>query len=123
LKIDEPFDAIDQQYPDDESPIGRIVSDISSTGLGFASSYGVPHLAFASAVVGGMKRVLSGSREARMEAFIRELVHRVKRLDSAYKGLEEDNKRLRVDVKDLESAIQVAILCDANSCATLAAPG
>ncbi len=114
MAINEPFDAINQQYPEDESSTASLVLNVSTTALGFAGAAGIPHLAFASAVLGAAQRLLPNNRLPRALAFVDELVRRVKQLEQAFERRADEQKATPVQQEDLKAAIQLAMINDAN---------
>jgi hypothetical protein len=116
MTIDDAFEAVDKQYPKDEPNIPKVVSEIAGAALTLATLSGVPHLAVPSAVVAAWNRVTSRNDwRNRTEETLALLVERLGRLEPEYDQIEKEQKELRVDIEDLKSSIQLAIVSDASA--------
>jgi hypothetical protein len=116
MAIDDPFDAVAKQYPKDESNIPKAVSGVTGAMLTVAALAGVPNLAVASAIVSAWNRLTNRDDfRNRTEETQALLVERVRTLEAQYERLESEQRPLTVDVEDLKSSIQLAIVNDAQT--------
>lgn len=104
MAIDDPFDAVEGQYP--EQPGGRVASGLEMVTQA-AAAIGIPLAGALNVLFGFLARFDTAARWERVEAFIRELL-------IAYRGHEEQMTRMKTDVADLQSAMQVALSLDLN---------
>jgi hypothetical protein len=113
MAIDDQFEAVDKQYPKDEPNTQHVVSGVTSTALMLATLAGVPHLAVPSALVAVWDR-LTGQNvwRNRIEETLALLVERFRALNPEFDQLDKEQKQLRVDVDDLKSSIQLAVVSD-----------
>jgi hypothetical protein len=115
MAIDDPFDAVAQQNPKDEWKVPKVASGVSGAALTVATLAGIPHLAVASAVVGAWNKLTNRTNwQNRMEETQALIVERFRALEPEYKRLEEEQKQLKVDMEDLQSAIQLSIVNDST---------
>jgi hypothetical protein len=116
MAIDDPFEAVEKQYPRDENRVPKIVADFSGGALTLASLASVPHLAVPIAALNACKRLLHGDDwRKRTEETQAILVERFRALEPEYERLDKEQKQLRVDVADLQSSIQLGVVNDGAS--------
>jgi hypothetical protein len=113
MAIDDQFDALDEQFPKDEPNTQRAVIGVTGTALTLAALAGVPHLAVPSALVAVWDRLTSQKVwRSRTDGTLALLVERFRALDPEFDRLDREQKQLRVDVDDLKSSIQLAVVSD-----------
>lgn len=113
MAIDDPFDAVARQYPQNEPNIPNVVAEVAGAALTIGGLAGVPHLAIPAAAVAAWARIARGdSWRKRTEETQAILIERLRALEPEYARLEREQKQLRVDVTDLQSSIQLSIASD-----------
>jgi hypothetical protein len=113
MAIDDPFDAVAKQYPQNEPNTQKRVAEVAGAALTIGGLAAVPHLAIPAAVVAAWARFARGDTwRQRTEETQAILIERLRGLEPEYARLEREQKQLRVDVTDLQSSIQLAIASD-----------
>jgi hypothetical protein len=116
MAIDDPFEAVAKQYPNDEPKIPKSVSGSMGAAITVAALAGVPHLAVPAAIVSAWNRLTNRDNfRNRTEETQALLVERVRTLEAQYQRLEDEQRPLTVDLEDLKSSIQLAIVNDAQT--------
>jgi hypothetical protein len=104
MPIDDPFDALQQQYP--EQPDADVASALELVTQA-AAGLGIPLAGALNLLFGFMGRFDTATRLERVQAFIRELL-------IAYRGHDLQMARMRTDITELQSAMQLAVSFDLN---------
>jgi hypothetical protein len=103
MAIDNPYDAIAGQYPEDEDgPIAGLAKF-----FGGAKELGFPMPPIAAQFFGFLNSKSKEAREQRGLAFIRQLVEDIQRIDSAV-------ATMRTDMNEVQSAINMALEYDVD---------
>jgi hypothetical protein len=116
MAIDDPIEAIEKQYPRDQDKIPNVVAGVSGGALTVASLAAVPHLAIPIAAVTAWSRLIQGDAWRKgTEETQAILVERLRALEPEYERLEKEQKQLRVEMTDMQSAIQIGIVNDGTT--------
>jgi hypothetical protein len=81
MAIDNPYDAIDQQYPEDEGALGSAIAKV----LGMGAALGIPMPPFVSQFFGFLDSMSSKAKQERGTAFIHQLVEDIQKVQASTK--------------------------------------
>jgi len=113
MAIDDPFHAIDKQYPKGEGNIARTVNTVTEYSLTLGILSGVPHLAVAAALNKVWKTFISGDTyKARTEATLEMVIDALRRQSDKHEQLDREGKTLAVKVSDLEASLRLVLIND-----------
>jgi hypothetical protein len=97
MAIDDPFDAVEKQYPiSSEVPLAELTLGTATVALGF------PAASPLAILFGFLDSFNTSARQSRGEAFIRALIEQ-------FKGMESSIKNMKTDVAEVQAALRVAI--------------
>jgi len=97
MAIDDPFDAVEKQYPvGSEAPLAELTLGSATVALGF------PAASPLAILFGFLDSFNTSKRQDRGEAFVRTLIEQ-------FKGLESSVKNMKTDVKEVQAALRVAL--------------
>jgi hypothetical protein len=101
MAIDNPYDAIDAQYPEDERAVASAIAKV----LGVGAALGIPIPPVVSQFFGFLDTMSGEAKQARGVAFLRQLVEDMQRvLDSI--------GTMRTEMNEIQSAIRIALEYD-----------
>jgi hypothetical protein len=97
VPIDDPFEAVERQYPNgSDVPFAELTLGSATVALGF------PVTSPLAILFGFIDSFNTSARQDRGEAFIRVLIEQ-------FKGLETSIKNMKTDVKEVQAALRIAI--------------
>jgi hypothetical protein len=89
---------------------------VTGAALTIGTLFGIPHLAVPAAAVAAWNRLTNRDDwKNRTEETVEILIGRFREMEPEYKRLDSEQKQLKIDVADLKSSIQLAIVNDGST--------
>jgi hypothetical protein len=101
MAIDNPYDAIDQQHPEDEGALGFAISKV----LGAGAAIGIPIPPLVSQFFGFLDSMSSEAKKQRGVAFLRQLVDDMQRVLNSIAAI-------RTEMKEIQNAMRLSLEYD-----------